>query len=93
MNKPTFAKAPKILPWLAHKAGIDSHRAETLWHTALRYAALAHAPDAPEYWPAAMDRLLDLLAAESRREDLASFGWHPWAHSLAGFRAPHIMPR
>ncbi|MCL2655976.1 MAG: hypothetical protein FWD62_00910 [Betaproteobacteria bacterium] len=85
MNKSTLAKAPKTLPWLAHKAGIDEHRAEILWHAALSHAAHVHAPDTPEYWQAAMDCLLDLLAAESQREDLASFGWRPWARNLADF--------
>jgi hypothetical protein len=85
MNNPTPAKAPKILPWLAHKAGIDERRAEILWHAALSHAAHEHAPDTPEYWRAAMDCLLDLLAAESQREDLASFGWRPWVRCLANF--------
>ncbi|MBU1236800.1 MAG: hypothetical protein KJ634_12400 [Gammaproteobacteria bacterium] len=83
MNEPTFAKAPKILPWLAHKAGIDDRRAETLWHAALRHAAHVHTPDAPDYWQTAMDRLLELINTESQRQDAASFGWRPWARSLA----------
>ena len=83
MIESTFAKAPKILPWLAHKAGIDDRRAETLWHAALRYAAHAHKTDTSEYWQAAMTRLEELIAAESQREDVASFGWRPWARSLA----------
>jgi hypothetical protein len=83
MNEPSFAKAPMILPWLAHKAGIDDRRAETLWHAALRYAAHTHATDTSEYWQAAMDRVVELIAAESRKEDVASFGWRPWARNLA----------
>lgn len=83
MNEPTLAKAPMILPWLAHKAGIDDRRAETLWHAALRHAALAHPANTSGYWQAAMERLQQLIAAESRKEDLASFGWRPWARSLA----------
>ncbi|HTY02227.1 MAG TPA: hypothetical protein VMC81_00710 [Rhodocyclaceae bacterium] len=83
MNAPTVAKAPEILPWLAHKAGIDDHRAEILWHAALRHAAHKHAPDSSEYWRIAMDRLRDLIDAESQREDAASFGWRPWARALA----------
>jgi hypothetical protein len=85
MNVLAFTKAPKTLPWLAHKAGIDNRRAETLWRTALRHAARDFAPDTPEYWQAAMNRLQDLLTAESRHEDLASFGWRPWARSMADF--------
>jgi hypothetical protein len=83
MNERTLAKAPKILPWLAHKAGIDDRRAEILWHAALRHAVHIHAPETSDYWHAAMDRLVELIAAESRREDAASFGWRPWARSLA----------
>ena len=67
---------PKILPWLAHKAGISLHRAEMLWHAAQRHATHATGETAtPAYWAAAMDRLLELVAAESLREDAASFGW------------------
>lgn len=83
MNELSFAKAPMILPWLAHKAGIDDRRAEALWHAALRHAALAHPANTSEYWQAAMIRLQELVAAESRKEDVASFGWRPWARSLA----------
>lgn len=83
MNEKTFAKAPKILPWLAHKAGIDDQRALHLWHAALRYAAHTHTPNTSAYWQAAMAHLQDLIAAESTREDAASFGWRPWARSLA----------
>lgn len=70
---------PKILPWLASKAGISPHRAEVLWHAAQRRAALTMGEtETPAYWAAAMDRLLELVAAESLREDAASFGWRGW---------------
>lgn len=75
--KPT---TPKILPWLARKADIPMHRAEILWHRACRHAAHATAEmDSPAYWAAAVDRLLELVAAERLREDAASFGWRQWA--------------
>lgn len=75
--KPTY---PKILSWLAHKAGLPMHRAEHLWHAAEQYAVQATGQvDTPAYWAAAMDRLLELVAAESLREDEASFGWRRWA--------------
>jgi hypothetical protein len=83
MNEPTLAKAPMILPWLAHKAGIDDRRALTLWHAALRHAAHDHAPETSKYWQSAMNRLTELVAAESQRADVASFGWRPWARSMA----------
>lgn len=73
---------PKILPWLAHKAGIDMHCAEILWHAAQRHAAHATgATETPAYWQTAMDRLLELVAAERLREDAASFGWRRWARA------------
>jgi len=68
-----------LLPWLARKAGIPVHRAEMLWHAAQRHAAHATSEtDTPAYWSAAMDRLLELVAAERLREDAASFGWRRW---------------
>lgn len=73
---------PKILPWLAHKAGIGMRRAEILWHAACRHAAHAtNETDTPAYWAAAMDRLLELVAAERLREDAASFGFRRWARA------------
>lgn len=75
---------PKILPWLAHKAGITEHRAEILWAAALRYAAHRVADrETSAYWQAAMDRLTELIAAEALREDAASFGWRPWSRAQA----------
>lgn len=71
---------PKMLPWLARKAGIPLHRAEVLWQAAQSHAALyAGKKDASAYWQAVVDRLLELMAAESEREDEASFGWRRWA--------------
>ncbi len=78
----TKSHSPKILPWLAHKAGISERRAEILWHAAQRYAA--HATGETEthaYWQAAMNRLLELVVAESLREDAASYGWRRWTRT------------
>jgi len=86
MKDVTHVHAPKILPWLAHKAGLSERRAETLWATALRYAAHHVGETASSaYWQAAMDRLLELIAAESLREDNASFGWRPWLRAQSHF--------
>lgn len=75
---------PKILPWLAHKAGIGEQRAEMLWQAALRHAdRVAGRAPTSAYWQVAMDHLHELIAAESQREDVASFGWRPWSRSLA----------
>ncbi|MGE5467182.1 MAG: hypothetical protein ACM3Y9_07150 [Ignavibacteria bacterium] len=72
----TTTRLPKILPWLAKKAGITDHRAEILWRAAQRHAAFATGEtDTPAYWKEAMDRLLELIAAEALREDAASFGF------------------
>lgn len=80
------AVPPMILPWLARKAGISEQRAETLWAAAERDAA-SHVgkKTGPEYWRAAMDHLLELVAAESLHEDAASFGWRPWSRAQARF--------
>ena len=76
----TLGKAPMILPWLARKAGIADRRALVLWHAAQRYAAHhCGATETPAYWQAAMDRLLELIAAESLRQDAASFGLRRWS--------------
>jgi hypothetical protein len=81
---PIVADSPKILPWLARRADIPIHRAESLWRAALRHAAHETGErDTSVYWRAAMDRLLELIAAESQREDEASFGWRRWARTNA----------
>jgi hypothetical protein len=85
MNKGLKARAPMLLPWLARKAGISEHRAEILWGAALRHAALRCEAETPAYWKAAMDRLLELVTAESLREDAASFGWRSWSRAQARF--------
>jgi hypothetical protein len=77
-----LAHPPKMLPWLAHKAGISERRAEALWRSALRHAGHVGKSGSPEFWRAASDELLQLVAAESRREDEASFGWRPWSRNL-----------
>lgn len=81
---------PMILPWLARKAGIADRRAEVLWRAAQRYAAQhVGTTETPAYWKAAMDRLLELIAAESLRADAASFGLRRWSRLQARcWRAP-----
>lgn len=73
---------PKMLPWLASKAGISEPRAQALWRSALKHATHVAKPGQPEFWRAAVEELLELIAAESRREDEASFGWRPWSRNL-----------
>ena len=76
-------KTPKLLPWLAKKAGISDERATTLWLESERWAARRAAVGSSSYFKLAVDRLLELIAAESLREDAASFGWRPWARAQA----------
>jgi hypothetical protein len=86
----TPARLPKLLPWLAHKAGISEARAEVLWQAAQRHAASRTGESGtPAHAQAAMDRLLILIADESRREDAASFGLRCWARLNASlWQAP-----
>lgn len=77
----TVPRLPKLLPWLAKKAGLREERAAVLWQAAERHAD-RHAKAGSANWHAiAVDRLLELVAAESLREDAASFGWRPWARA------------
>lgn len=79
----TRIRTPKLLPWLAKKAGITERRASTLWHDAERWASNRAATGSSAYFKLAVDRLLELVAAESLLEDAASFGWRPWARAQA----------
>jgi len=90
------AKYPKILPWLAKKAGVPLKRAEVLWKEALRFSTLrSERIESPEYWKLAVDRLLELLAAESRKLSAMPFGFGPlvrlparlWLHGLTAQQA------
>lgn len=79
----TQPKTPKILPWLAKKAGISESRITTLWHEAERWAGRRSKVGSSLYFKLAVDRLLELALAESLRADAASFGWRPWARAQA----------
>ena len=87
---PHLEHGPKILPWLAHKAGIPLSRAEVLWHAARCHAEeLTGETDTPAYWSVAMDRLHALIAAECLREDATAFGWRQWTrHHKRAWAAP-----
>lgn len=76
-------ETPKLLPWLAKKAGISDARAATLWRDAERWAERRATAGSSDYYKLAVDRLLELVAAESLRADAASFGWRPWARAQA----------
>jgi hypothetical protein len=57
----TLPKTPKMLPWLARKAGISDIRAEALWHDAERWAGAAGHAGSADYFKLAVDRLLQLV--------------------------------
>jgi len=87
---------PKILPWLANQAGVPLARAEVLWGDALRHASRKPAGvESPEYWKLAVDRLIELIAAESRKLRAMPCGFGPlirlpaqlWLHGLAAQQA------
>ncbi|MCF8149994.1 MAG: hypothetical protein K9J80_04570 [Sulfuritalea sp.] len=84
-------KTPKLLPWLAKKAGVSERRAAVLWHEAERWAARRAAIGSSDYFKLAVDRLLELMAGESLRADAASFGWRPWARAQARFWAASMQ--
>lgn len=72
------AKYPKILPWLASKAGVPLARAERLWGETLRHATkYSTIVESPEYWQLAVDRLIELIALESRERRAMPFGFGP----------------
>jgi len=59
-------KAPKMLPWLARKAGVSEAHAEGLWAEAIVCATVRTGwVGTSEYWKAAVDRLVELIELES----------------------------
>lgn len=60
-------QAPKMLPWLARKAGIADSRAEALWEQAVVFATERTIwVDTPDYWNAAVNHLVELMNLESQ---------------------------
>lgn len=59
-------KAPKILPWIAHKAGISDELALKLWRRAAGEAEhLCGRREGSEYWGLAVERFLSLVEGEA----------------------------
>ncbi|MBN9421095.1 MAG: hypothetical protein BGO63_10710 [Candidatus Accumulibacter sp. 66-26] len=59
-------KAPKILPWIARKAGISDELALKLWRRAAGEAEeLTGCCTSSDYYRLAMERFIDLADAES----------------------------
>ncbi len=64
--KENTMKAPKILPWVAKKAGISETLALKLWRRAAGEAQLLTGKqEGSEYWGLAVERFLDLAEEES----------------------------
>ncbi|MEN3296221.1 MAG: hypothetical protein V7642_5474 [Burkholderiales bacterium] len=57
-----MTNSPKVLPWIARKAGISDTRADALWRKAVNHAA-GHTADA-DFYRAAVDHLHQLVAHE-----------------------------
>jgi hypothetical protein len=61
-------KAPKILPWIARKAGISDELALKLWRRAISEAEyLTGKSEGSEYWGLAVERFLDIVEEETGR--------------------------
>lgn len=90
------AKYPKMLPWMAKRAGVPLERAEVLWGDAVRYATRkAAVVESPEYWKLAVEQVIVLIAAEARELRAMPFGFGPlvrlpaqlWLHGLTAQQA------
>lgn len=58
-------KAPKILPWIAHKTGISEDLALKLWRRAAGEAEeMTGCCDSSDYYRLAVERFIDLSQAE-----------------------------
>jgi hypothetical protein len=61
-------KAPKILPWVAHKAGISEALALKLWRRAAGEAEeLTGCCNSSDYYRLAVERFIDLSEAEGEK--------------------------
>ena len=58
--------APKILPWMARRAGIDDEQALRLWQRAAAESEESHGcRDSASYHAEAMNRFIDSLSAQA----------------------------
>lgn len=68
MTRNTTMNAPKILPWIAARAGISDELALKLWRRAVSEAGyLSGKSSGSEYWGLTVDRFLCLVEEESGR--------------------------
>jgi len=60
--------APKLLPWIAHKTGLDETLALKLWRRAAGESEELHANcESADYYSTAMSRFIDLAENESNK--------------------------
>jgi len=60
--------APKLLPWIAHRAGLDETLALKLWRRAAGESEELHANcESADYYSTAMSRFIDLVENESNK--------------------------
>lgn len=66
-------KTPKVLPWLARKAGLTNEYVELLWSSALRHASLKQ-PQLPanQHMAVAMQALVVRLGGEKTGHNIRS---------------------
>lgn len=58
--------APKILPWMARRAGIDDEQALRLWQRAAAESEKSHGcGDGANYHAEAMNRFINSLSAQA----------------------------
>ncbi|MBL8421846.1 MAG: hypothetical protein JNK92_14575 [Dechloromonas sp.] len=78
--------APKILPWIARKAGISDELALKLWRRAVSDAGhLTGKSSGSEYWGLTVERFLSLVEDESGADVRHNVGQTPslswmWRH-------------
>jgi hypothetical protein len=72
---------PKSLPWLASRAGVPEHVADTLWNKALKLAGNGNAQSAEPRRQAEAMRYLLLMLGQAAVETGGSAGKHPLAHA------------
>lgn len=83
-------KTPKMLPWLARKAGISDSRAEALWAEAIVCATERTGwVGTSEYWKAAVDRLIELIELESQARNRIAIERESAKHAAPCF--PSVM--
>ncbi|MBV0881755.1 hypothetical protein KTQ42_20950 [Noviherbaspirillum sp. L7-7A] len=87
-------KTPKVLPWLARKAGLTDEDVETLWSSALRHASLKQPQLTPNQRMAvAMQALLARLGREKNLGSTTQSCAHIAANDAGRFAATPALVR